>query len=239
MKVSLITHTPYPLDVLMFTKSTRLEMNPDLLVEIAGKTEKEKADEIAYMAKTIRSSWEFVDIIFLIEGITRATAQQMTRTRNASFAMQSQRVADVSKMAISCPFDAGTEAHRNFMYSARIAKSTYTTLIEGGAPKQDARGILPINITTNLVAKYNLRNFVDLVVARESLRASDEYVDVVREMKAAVLLAMPWAEPFFVSKYDMAVGMLEALAKKSGITPGEGDGWEIAKVIDLLRSTGA
>ena len=239
MKVSLITHTPHPLDVLMFTKSTRLEMNPDLLVAIAGKTDKEKADEIAYMAKTIRSSWEFIDIIFLVEGITRATAQQMTRTRNASFAMQSQRVADVSKMTISCPFESGSEDYRKFMHAARVARTTYVDLLEGGAPKQDARGILPINITTNLVAKYNLRNFVDLVVARESLRVTDEYVDVVRDMKALVLAEMPWAEPFFVSKYDMAVGMLEVLAKKAGITPGEGDGWELAKVIDLLRSTGA
>lgn len=239
MKVTLVTHTPFPLDVLLFTKSTRLDMTPGLFDTIAKMPMADKEREIAYMAKTIRSSWEFVDIIFLVEGITRPTAQQMTRTRNASFAMQSQRVADVSKMAVSCPFDEGTENYRKFMHSARVAGSAYKEITESGGDKQDARGILPQNVTCNLVAKYNLRNFVDLCAARESLRVQSktgEYGDVVQQMKALVLAVMPWAAPFFVPRHAMAVQTLEALAKSMGVTPGEGPGWEIAKVVDMLRA---
>jgi len=238
MKISLITHTPNPLELLVFTKSTRLDMTPDLLTKIAQMSPEAKAAGVNYMAKTIRSSWEFVDIIFLVEGITRATAQQMTRTRTASFAMQSQRVADVSTMAVECPFKKGTEEYTKFMHSARVAGTTYSDLLAGGALKEDARGVLPINITTNLVAKYNLRNFVDLCLARESLRASSQYSDAVKEMKRLLLEQMPWAEPFFVSQYAMAIGELEAIAKRLGIVPGEGLGWDIAKAIDLLRMAG-
>ena len=74
----------YAADLLIFTKATRLEMRPELYDVIHGWSKQRTMEELEYMAKTIRSSWEFVDLTFLVSGITRACAQQMTRTRTAS-----------------------------------------------------------------------------------------------------------------------------------------------------------
>jgi thymidylate synthase ThyX len=82
--------------LLAFTKNTRLQMNPDGFKEFEDMPVQSIAEEIAYMATTIPSSWEFVDVTFLMTDLSRATAQQVTRTRTASFAMQSQRVTEMS-----------------------------------------------------------------------------------------------------------------------------------------------
>lgn len=235
MEAQIINYTPRALDLLLFTKNTRLEMTPGLMSEIAAWPVEKKAAEIAYMAKTIRSSWEFVNVTFLVSGLTRPTAQQVTRTRHGKYAMQSQRVADVSTMAVECPFKKGTEAYATFMHAARVAHAAYKDLLNSGESPQTARGVLPQNVTSNLVVQYDLSTFVNVIAARESLRADDQYAELAATMKEQVLELWPWTAPFFESRFDMAIGTLTALAKELGVTPGRGQGWEIAKVIDLLR----
>lgn len=235
MKVTLISHTPEAAELLLFTKSTRLNLSPGLMDEIRAWSPEKKRSELEYAAKTIKSSWEMLDLAFLIEGVSRATAQQITRTRNASYAMQSQRVTDVRAMTVHTPVIDSVSLHEK--YSAAVASSLdhYSKLVDAGLPLEDARGVLPMNTTCNLVAKYNLRAFTDLAKARASLRAQGEYSAIVRDMRAATLAVWPWAEPFFASEHDLAIGVLESVAKEVGITTGKGPGWEIAKAIDLIR----
>ena len=63
MNVSLIdytgmgAHPHHAVDLLIFTKNTRLEMKPGLMNEIRAWTWKRKMKELAYMANTIPSSW--------------------------------------------------------------------------------------------------------------------------------------------------------------------------------------
>lgn len=237
MRVTLINQTANALSLLLFTKQTRLNMTPDLMDEIESWPEEKKFAEIEYMAKTIPSSWEFVDVTFLVSGISRACAQQMTRTRNASFAMQSQRVADVSQMSVHTPDRIAEDKVKLGQYNAAVnaAVGSYKRMIDDGFSPEDARGVLPMNITCNLVAKYNLRSFVDLMKTRTSLRAQGEYADVARAMKSCVLCVWPWAEPFFADKHATAIEMLEKVSKDLGITAGKGHAWEIAKAIDLIR----
>lgn len=237
MRVKLISFTDNARDLLMFTKQTRLNMTPDLMDEIASWPEEKKVAEIEYMSRTIASSWEFLDVTFLVSGISRACAQQMTRTRNASFAMQSQRVADVSEMEIYCPerIQADSTKHAKYKVAVNTAVGRYKEMIADGFSPEDARGVLPMNITCNLVAKYNLRAFVDLMKTRTSLRAQGEYADVARAMKDCVLAVWPWSKPFFADKHATAIEMIEGVAKELGVTPGKGPAWELAKAVDLLR----
>lgn len=237
MRVSLINFTDNARDLLIFTKQTRLNMSPDLMAEIAAWPEDKKNAELEYMSRTIPSSWEFIDMTFLVSGISRACAQQMTRTRNASFAMQSQRVTDVSSMDIHEPERIVDDKVHLGTYRAAVgaALGSYKRLIEAGVTPEDARGVLPMNITCNLVAKYNLRAFVDLMKTRTSLRAQGEYADVARAMKDCVLTVWPWAKPFFADKHATAIEMIEKVAQEIGLTPGKGAGWELAKAADLLR----
>ncbi len=237
MRVTLINATHDALNLLLFTKQTRLTMSPDLMNEIAEWPEDKKLAEIEYMARTIRSSWEFLDVTFLVGGISRACAQQMTRTRNASFAMQSQRVTDVSSMEIYCPDRIAQDKVKKGAYDACVGASlgSYKRMLADGFSAEDARGVLPMNITCNLVAKYNLRAFVDLMKTRTSLRAQGEYADVARAMKACVMGVWPWAKPFFADEHAVAIAMIEDVAKELSLTPGKGPGWELAKAVDLLR----
>lgn len=235
MKVTLISTTPNAAEVLLFTKSTRLNMTPGLMDEILAWPNEKKMAELEYAAKTIKSSWEFIDLIFLIEGVSRATAQQITRTRNASYAMQSQRVTDVRKMGVHTPKIRDPKLLEAYQVAVDGSLSSYAMLVDAGLPLEDARGVLPMNTTCNLVAKYNLRAFTDLAKARASLRAQGEYSDIVRDMRSLVVSEWPWTSTFFASEQDLAIGMLEAAAKEIGITTGKGPGWEIAKAVDLLR----
>lgn len=221
-------------NLLVFTKGTRLGLTANRMEEIQKMSTKEIADELEYMATTIPSSWEFVDVTFLISGVSRACAQQITRTRQASYAMQSQRVLNVSDFEVVNTFE---EPHLKGQFNCLTEEvmGGYKELIEDGATPQDARGILPMNVTCNLVAKYNLRAFVDLVKARESNRTQGEYRDIVMQMKKAVLEVWFWSFPFFEQSHKSAIRLLEAAAKEYGIKIGDGPGWKIAKAIDLLR----
>lgn len=243
-RVSLIDYTGYgrPDDemwhaahLLLYTKSTRLQLDSALMDRIKALSEEEILTELEYMASTIPSSWEFADVTFLITGVTRACAQQITRTRTASFAMQSQRVVDASGADVTNPFPAGSALHSQFDEAQHHAIKSYESMLANGAQKQDARGILPMNVTCNLVAKYNFRSFVDLVTARSSLRTQGEYSQIVREMKEQVLDVWPWARLFFYTKHAQAISMLEQIVQDLGLETGSGTAWQIAKAIDLLR----
>lgn len=235
MKVTLISYTQEADTLLLFTKATRLTLSPGLLDEIRAKSPEEKLAELEYMSKTIKSSWEFCDTIFLIEGVTRAVAQQMTRTRQASYAMQSQRVTDARSIAVTNGLLEGSAAWHDFESAVEASKRHYSSLVDAGVPLEDARGVLPMNTQCNLIAKYNLRTLTDLVKARKSLRAQGEYNEIVVQMERCVLEVWPWAAPFFKSDKQLAIETLEEVAKRIGITTGKGDGWEIAKAIDLIR----
>jgi flavin-dependent thymidylate synthase len=221
-------------DVLIFTKSTRLNMDPDLFRQIKDMKVKDKLVELEAMARTIPSSWEFVDVTFLISGVTRACAQQMTRTRTGSYAMQSQRVVDVSSAGVRNPATGG-EGREAFDRAARASLAAYTGLIEGGLPLEQARGVLPMNTKCNLVAKYNFRSFVDLVKARSSLRTQDEYLDIIRQMHNVVTKQWRWSAPFFEPPHEAAIKLLEEVVKRQKLQTGSGDAWDIAKAIDLIR----
>jgi len=176
-----------------------------------------------------------VDVVFLVEDVSRACAQQMTRTRAASYAMQSQRVTDVRAVKVHAPQFA-SDSHAA-MYAAATAASlaSYAQLVDAGLPLEDARGVLPMNTTCNLIAKYNLRAFCDLAKTRASLRAQGEYSAVAREMRSLVIQTWPWAAPFFESEHELAIRMLEDAARQIGVKTGSGPGWDVAKAIDLLR----
>lgn len=225
----------YAANILLFAKATRLNMSPETMDEIQDESPDTKRELLRDMAKTIPSSWEFVDVTFLFSGVTRACAQQITRTRTGSYAMQSQRVVNMSGADVTNPCAPGDPHHQDFTLAAQEVLRVYNLFIDDGMPAQMARGILPMNTQCNLVAKYNLRSFVDLVRARSSLRTQDEYAQIVAAAKAAVLDAWPWADVFFEDPNSVAIRELENVARELGVTPGSGFGWRVAKAIDLLR----
>jgi flavin-dependent thymidylate synthase len=228
----------YAARLLAFTKGTRLQMTPDGLDQFLDAPVDNIKDELSYMAATIASSWEFVDVIFSIRDVSRACAQQITRTRTASYAMQSQRVTDMSEVTFHIPdtvTGAARVAYESFLKGSRI---DYQSLVHDmGVSKEDARGVLPINAHCNLIAKYNLRSWVDLVRSRQSLRVQGEYQDIARQMKEAVLAVWPWASTFVEPKSNKAIAMIEEVAK-SELLSAEMK-MQLAKAADLIKKEGA
>lgn len=228
----------YAARLLAFTKNTRLRMTPNTFEEFFTQPMEKIQQEIDYMVKTIRSSWEFVDLVFLVSDVSRACAQQITRTRNASFAMQSQRVTDVSGSTYHTP-DFKNEhgivneiAREIYLNSMQGAMDNYECCIKAGGKPEDARGILPINVHCNLVAKYNLRSFVELIQARESYRVQGEYREVAAQMKALCISNWPWAEKFFLPKEELVIELISECVNELH------DGnlrMKLAKAIDLLK----
>lgn len=204
------------IDLLIFTKSTRLTMHPGLLSEIAAWPYDKKLKELEYMASTIPSSWEFVDYTFMIEGVTRAFTHQFVRSRQFSFAQQTMRVLDVSE-GKGWDYLVGPSIANNpkmldyYNIAMGNIDEEYKAQIRNGAKIEDARGILPTNILTNIVGKCNMRTFVELVRKRSSPRTQSEYRDVLDAMKEAVRAVHPWIDLFIDRNMDKAIADLQEM----------------------------
>jgi flavin-dependent thymidylate synthase len=188
------------------------------------------------MANTIPSSWEFVDYVFMIEGVSRAFTHQFVRSRQGSYAQQTMRVLNM------CEYE--------YIYTDRVAnnldafnvvnivneniRAGYNALIELGIPAEDARGILPTNISTNIVAKFNLRAFVDLAKSRTGGRTQNEYQKVMNAMADEVLKVHPWAEKFLFQAGRDYFAEIEAFAEREygGDLLKKG---QLLKIVDKMR----
>ncbi len=194
MKVKLISYTPDALTLLLGTKNTRLSHESDPATWSAERRE----EHLAYMRDTIKSSWEFVDYVFQIDGVTRAFTHQFVRTRTGSYAQQAMRVVDARAQPVAMPGPIGENAEWAAIWASgqAAALDAYGDLIDRGAAAQDARGLLPTNITTSIMAKFNLRTLHEMAKLRLCTRTQGEYQDVFRAMRLAAIEVHDWVAPF-------------------------------------------
>ena len=236
MKVTLINYTQDASTLLLFTKSTRLSMSPGLMDEIRSWPADKKLAELEYMANTIPSSWEFVDYVFLVEGVSRAYTHQQVRTRSASYAQQTMRVLNMGEFdyVYTDRLQENHGAKAEIDAALKAIKLAYNNVIGLGLPAEDARGILPTNIATNIVCKFNLRTFVDLAKSRTGGRTQGEYQRVVNAMVDEVLRVHPWAEKFLFQQGRDHFAEIEAFAEREygGNLLKKG---ELLKIVDKMR----
>lgn len=204
MKVELLNHTQDALDLLLTTKGTRLAHDDDP----SQWPEAKKQEHLAYMRDTIKSSWEFVNYTFRISDVTRAFTHQIVRTRTGSYAQEAMRVIDASGFGTLVP--PSVLAHRTEPENGSGYRSAeqvwadimadidtaYDDLLSRGVPRQDARGVLPTNVLTSIVAQFNLRTLHNMGELRLCTRTQGEYQDVFREMRRLVVEVHPWTEEF-------------------------------------------
>jgi len=242
MKVCLIDYTGYgchdpalrAAELLVFTKGTRLNMKAEAK-SIGSATWEKLLPELEYMARTIPSSWEFVHYTFLITDVTRAFTHQFVRTRTGSYAQQTMRVLDVTGFT----YERGPTIEGNQgaleIYEDTMAtiQQAYRDLIAVGAKIEDARGVLPTNIHTNIVASFNLRTLCEMVGKRSSSRTQGEYRDVLEAMKAEMIRVHPWARMFLDRDKVSAAGELERMVLEA--MPEGKQRTDMIKLIDELR----
>lgn len=247
--------TEYAARLLAFTKNTRLKMDPEGFEAFLTKPWQEIEAELDYMAGTIPSSWEFVDITFTLQGVSRACAQQITRTRFTpmdsdifgSYAMQSMRVVEMTDIEFYVNPELPTDLQELIRGQQEQAANSYAWLINRGVPVQDARGVLPLDTHCNLVVKFNLRQLVDMLRTRDgSLRVQGEYGEIAHQMRELVHSIWPWADRFFEPKDKKAIDMIQdtaiELENLSGLTLEAEDkpslkkmAVVLAKAADLLK----
>lgn len=236
MRVTIVGQTQDPMDLLIMSKSTRLEMCPEMLVDIQLMSEAEKLEQLDYMVNTIKSSWEFFDISFLIEGVSRAFTHQFVRNRQGSYAQQTMRILDVSGFEyVTGPSIANNpEIKQQYDMIMRQINNAYDALIAMGASIEDARGVLPTNICTNIMVKHNLRSLSDMLASRASHRTQDEYRKVCDAMYDACVEKWPWIAPFLRDQKSYALKELESIIHD------QYDGADklvpYLKLIDLIRN---
>lgn len=242
--------------LLAFTKNTRLNMAPEGFERFLAMPLEELKEELGYIVNTLPSSWEFVDATFVIREVSRACAQQITRTRWSpmeadifgSYAMQAQRVTDMSAAPCHVPEAVKQgDPHLYDHYTASLRRSlvAYETAIADGMHQEDARGLLPMHMSSNLVVKFNLRSLAELCRKRSSIRVQGEYNEVVRQMRALLIDQWPWVAPFFDMKEELASAILLKLAEEVQERAGLSDPFDekeardwkmrIGKAIDLIR----
>jgi flavin-dependent thymidylate synthase len=156
-------------------------------------TDAERIEYLQQVQRTkLQAPFEFVQFHFLIEGVTRALTHQLVRQRTAAYAQESLRFAVKEDMAESValpPSLAGTRGNeplgfensdlewkRNVWNQAiQNAQQAYLHLVDAGMPAEDARGLLPHNITTRVHYTTNLRALLDHAGNRLCTQAQFEW----------------------------------------------------------------
>ena len=236
MKVTIVGHTHNAAELMIMSKNTRLEMSADLMDNINMMSDDEKKAHLDYMVNTIKSSWEFFDITFLIEGVSRAFTHQFVRNRQCSYAQQTMRILNVSGFRYITGPSISDNENLRVMYDTMMMQinDMYNTLIDNGAKIEDARGILPTNICTNIMVKHNLRSLSDMLASRASHCTQDEYRQVCDAMYDACVAKWPWIAPFLRNHKSYALKKLESIIHD------QYDGTDklvpYLKLIDLIRN---
>lgn len=226
----------YAACLLIFTKNTRLEMSPSGMHEIRNWTFEEKEAALSYMAGTIPSSHEFVHYTWMVSGVTRGFTHQFVRSRSFSFAQQTMRVLRMAGWQYGTGPTIENSPSAKAVYDDAMSDiaNSYEELILNGAAIEDARGVLPTNILTNIVASCSLRAFVELVQKRSSPRVQGEYRAVLELMKQEVLKVHPWVELFVCRTFDRAAADLDKEIQELPVA--DATKTHMKKLVDQLRA---
>lgn len=204
MNVKLINYTVDALDLLLYTKFTRLSTeNEDAMDIIKSWSQEKKQKELDYMLGTIESSWEFITYIFSISDVSRAFTHQLVRTRGeekteVSYAQQSQRTVSMEGFGSIVPKEIKNNEDRLKVWEVGMhnINELYQKLREMGAAPQDSRGVLPTNVETQIIVKLDLRTISHMMTERLCTRTQGEYQDVAKLMREEILKVHPWTENF-------------------------------------------
>jgi len=190
-RVTLVHMTPNPLRVMAAASELyrgRVESDPEVI---------RRADcEFWFTEMTknkLHAPLEFIDLHFLIEGVTRAFTHQLVRQRTAVFIQESMRFAVKTNAALEVAIPPSIinlkddDPNRVVWDDAvATAAAAYNALVNAGIPAEDARGILPTNITTRIHYKTNLRNLAEHAGLRLCSQAQFEWKQVWAQMLPAI-----------------------------------------------------
>ena len=150
----------------------------------------EREERLLYMLKSrpISVARECIKFTFRLSGISRSVTHQLVRHRKMAFGQQSLRVSDPSQDKIrlpECLMEDEVKNHKLLIHCKQVLQETkklYALLVEKGVPREQARAVLPIGITTKINATMDLRAMIDYFRARISDIAMAEHTYMVALM---------------------------------------------------------
>lgn len=159
------------------------------------------------------STLEHITYTFAVEGVSRSLLAQLTRHRQLSFSVQSQRYVRfgsgdksggmdyVTPPSIEGKFTdsngglTGEEVFEGFMTTAQ---AYYDELRSMGVPPEDARFVLPNAASCNLVMTLNLRALLEFYGKRKKGKGAQwEIADFAEQLRAAAIKVDPWVDQYF------------------------------------------
>lgn len=161
------------------------------------------------------STLEHITYTFAIEGVSRSLLAQLTRHRQFSFSVQSQRYVKFGSgdksggMDYVTPpsvlrngrklepfgYEPSVDVYDEVMRQMQIA---YDLLREAGVSAEDARYVLPNAATCNLVMTANLRALLDFYGKRnENTHAQWEIAQLAESLREEVTKVDAWTAPFY------------------------------------------
>lgn len=143
----------------------------------------------------MRDSLDFASLTILFNKMSRTASHQLVRHRNA-ISQESQRYVDYSNAGFVNPlkeqYKSGSDKYHikifDKIYSltldeiANMETSLYSQLREDGSlKKEDARSILPSNVTTKLYMTFTFTNFIKFLELRTASGAQAEIRNLAME----------------------------------------------------------
>ncbi len=210
MKVTLISYTPNPLEVIYTAARTCYSSKSPEEIK-SGLPARE--EQIRLIKKVVKSGhlsvMEHVSFSFSISGVSRSLTHQLVRHRLASYSQQSQRYVK-QHTDVVIPHTIKGEMRKKYEKMVEDIFAFYKEMVRNGVPKEDARYILPNATHTTIVMTMNFRELYHTASLRLCLRAQWE----IRQMFSLVA-----AE---VRKVDAFLGdMLVPRCKIIGYCPEE------------------
>lgn len=133
----------------------------------------------------LQAGLEFIDIHLAFTGVTRAFTHQLVRQRTAVYVQESLRFAVKTNARFEVRMPPSIERLKEddpqrmqWDYAVATIGEIYNQLIGSGVPAEDARGLLPTNIGTQVHYKTNLRNLIEQAGSRLCSQAQFEWKEV-------------------------------------------------------------
>lgn len=178
------------------------------------------------------STLEHITYTFTVEGVSRSLLAQLTRHRQFSFSVQSQRYVKFGSDDKSGGFDyvtppsvsgKETDSRKLRGFNEDTSESIFTpvsatevfdeamTEIQGvydrlrkaGVPAEDARYVLPNAAACNIVMTGNLRAFLEFYGKRKAGNGAQwEIAELGEKFREEITKVDEWVAPFFNPKGD-------------------------------------
>lgn len=129
---------------------------------------------------------EYTDIEVIIEGYSARVIRELyTHVIGTSRLQASTRYVDYSDFDYYTPNTINTNPQAKDLYDncMNTIKDTYSKLLDLGVKKEDVGGLLPLNSTTKIVLKINLRALIHMFNMRTCNRAYIEFRALMKELK--------------------------------------------------------